>query len=448
MNWQSGNIRLLVCGHSFSLNGKNTVNADYDRDDTALPLPTLGWVALSRSRLNRAEAQLVEDTTGVRDEIGVLALHTGYANRFFPGTSTQQTRLRYALFVPWQIADLLRQKTSAGHARLALEKREIQLANRLRGHGTGVIGVQNAKLGRPVAIPPSSSYWVALRTWGIVNTMPSGIQPSRNDVFSHWDKWHEGQSRRTVADDEGRALDMFPRLFSGGLPEPQGALRRSGSLNFELSDEERRFLRARLAETTRWFDGKPSLLAALAIAETVPMERDQIWSPRITRHADTADSEAIARARDAASLSAVARALYAAAVETLQNDDGVPSVTTRHRDHLQAVVKEHGARAASLALEEIAEDGVFLSRQLLQVFARIQNWIRHDNSNPLESSMHRELTDWEKQRKKARAKLPRSKMGRDARRVWDDRSTSIPIEYRWPLVRNLLRDLGGSSSGL
>ena len=309
---------------------KSTVNADDDRDDTALPLPTLGWVALSRSRLNRAEAQLVEETTGVRDEIGVLALHTGYANRFFPGTSTQQTRLRYALFVPWQIADLLRQKTSVGHARLALEKREIQLANRLRGNGTGVIGVRNAKLGRPVAIPPSSSYWVALRTWGIVNTMPSGIQPSRNDVFSHWDKWREGQARRTVADDEGRALDMFPRLFTSGLPEPQGALRRSGSLNFELSDEERRFLRARLAETTRWFDGKPSLLAALAIAETVPMERDRMWSPRITCHADTADRKAIARARDAASLSAVARALYAAAVETLQNDDGVPSVTTRH----------------------------------------------------------------------------------------------------------------------
>ena len=50
------------------------------------------------------------DSAGVRDEVGVLSLHTAYANRFFLGTSVQQTRLRYALFVPWQITVLLRDR--------------------------------------------------------------------------------------------------------------------------------------------------------------------------------------------------------------------------------------------------------------------------------------------------------------------------------------------------
>ena len=72
--------------------------------------PALGWAGLSRSALKRAEAQLVTDSAGVRDEVGVLSLHTAYANRFFPGTSVQQTRLRYALFVSWQITVLLRDR--------------------------------------------------------------------------------------------------------------------------------------------------------------------------------------------------------------------------------------------------------------------------------------------------------------------------------------------------
>ena len=60
-----------------------------------------GWTLLSPEAIRKAEARLREDAQGVRDEIGFLFLHQAYADRFFPGTSVQQTRLRYALFVPW-----------------------------------------------------------------------------------------------------------------------------------------------------------------------------------------------------------------------------------------------------------------------------------------------------------------------------------------------------------
>jgi hypothetical protein len=84
--------------------------------------PSLGWAGLSRAELKRAEAQLMADSHGVRDEVGVLALHAAYANRFFPGTSVQQPRLRYALFVPWQLKALLRDREGVkpGQARRAL----------------------------------------------------------------------------------------------------------------------------------------------------------------------------------------------------------------------------------------------------------------------------------------------------------------------------------------
>ena len=186
--------------------------------------PALGWAGLSRSALKRAEAQLVADSEGVRDEVGVLALHTAYANRFFPGTSVQQTRLRYTLFVPWQIKALLRNREdiqSDREARDALEQAELNLAMRLpHVDGEGTIGRRTASKGCPVAIPPSQSYWVALATWRILSADLGCEPPSRSELFRRWEKWPAGRLGRSTTDDEGRTLELQRGLFVQGLPEP------------------------------------------------------------------------------------------------------------------------------------------------------------------------------------------------------------------------------------
>lgn len=226
--------------------------------------PALGWAGLSRSALKRAEAQLVADSEGVRDEVGVLALHTAYANRFFPGTSVQQTRLRYALFVPWQIKALLRDRVRSGQERDTLEQAELHLATRLpHVDGEGTIGRRTAVSGRPVAIPPSQSYWVAMATWGILGTDIGGEMPSRSEVFRRWEKWPEGHRGRPTTDDEGRALERPQYLFHRGLPEPPRAFFRNEPLDFRLLPREREFLRKRLLDTKRSTDEQPSYLSAL-----------------------------------------------------------------------------------------------------------------------------------------------------------------------------------------
>src|SRR3546814_4156939 len=68
--------------------------------------PSLGWTYLSREALARAKAQMDEESTGVRDEIGFLTIHQGYADLFFPGTSVLDTRARSLLFVRWLFEDL------------------------------------------------------------------------------------------------------------------------------------------------------------------------------------------------------------------------------------------------------------------------------------------------------------------------------------------------------
>ena len=74
-----------------------------------------------------------EELMGVRDEIGFLTIHQGYADRFFPGTSVLHTRARYAVFVPWLFEDLAG-LTGPAAAR-ALRERERELAGRLRDAG-------------------------------------------------------------------------------------------------------------------------------------------------------------------------------------------------------------------------------------------------------------------------------------------------------------------------
>lgn len=47
--------------------------------------PSLGWAGLSRIALKRAETQLMADSQGVRDEVGVPAVHMAYANPALSG---------------------------------------------------------------------------------------------------------------------------------------------------------------------------------------------------------------------------------------------------------------------------------------------------------------------------------------------------------------------------
>lgn len=408
--------------------------------------PSLGWAGLSRSALKRAEAQLVADSEGVRDEVGVLALHTAYANRFFPGTSVQQTRLRYVLFVPWQIISLLRdrERVQPGQASRALEQTELRLARRLPNiDGEGTIGRRMARSGRSVAIPPSQSYWVALSAWGILNTGPHGDAPSRGELFDHWERWYEGRRGRPTTDDEGRALETPRRLFHQGLPKPPDDFARDNSLDFRLLPCERKFLRSRLLDTRRpGKDGQPSFLSAL-VRSGAHIRNDQApWSRSIIKHADEADRRALCRARDAAALAAVTRGVYAAAVEALQHKDGIP-VGERHRAHLAWVVSKYGAAAQRLCLRDLPVDGVFIG-DLEPILTNIQQWLSRGGQNPLDETVYDPLSRRERRRKgPRRAKLSLSVYGREARAAWraGETALAIPIGYRWDLVRRLLQDL-------
>ena len=408
--------------------------------------PILGWAGLSRSALKRAEAQLVGDSEGVRDELGILSLHTGYANRFFPGTSVQQTRLRYTLFVPWLINNLLgqRAKIRAGQVRSALEKAELYLARRLPDiDGQGTIGRRMAKKNLPVSIPPSQSYWVALREWGIVNPNSNGLSASRSELFARWDDWSDQKRRRFSTDDEGQLLYAPPRLFRSDLPDVPIPFRSNKPLDFSLQSKEKTFLRTRMLDTRREKDDQPSFLAAL-VRSRANISADQLpWTPSVMKHADAADRHALRRAKFAAALSVCTRAAYLAAVEAIcQRSDGV-SVGQRHREHLASVVDEYGEDAQRLSISDLTHDGVGIG-SLAEVLEHIQDWLSQGKTNPTDRKLLDSMSRSERRRKGVRrAKLTKSTSGREARDSWvlDEVPVASPINYRWHVVCQFLRDL-------
>ncbi|WP_295383958.1 DUF6361 family protein [uncultured Thiodictyon sp.] len=409
--------------------------------------PTLGWAGLSRSALKRAEAQLLSDSEGMRDEVGVLSLHTGYANRFFPGTSVQQSRLRYALFVPWQIRLLLQQgdKILQGQVRSTLEKAELTLAKRLPDvDGAGTIGRRTAKLGKPVAIAPSQSYWVALGAWGILHRGPFDVVPSRTELFSRWQHWPDGSRNRSLeTDNENRPLYSIARLFHPRLPDPPNEFLGQGPLDFRLGAKEKEFLRLRLLDTQRAKDKMPSYLANLVRSSADIGAQQHPWNAALAKLADPADQAALQRARHAASLAAVARAVYNAMVESLQEDRDRMTVTDKHREHLRAIVAEHSQSAQRLVLYQLPIDGVLIGA-LADVLTTLQAWLRKGERNPLASEIYETFASWELQRKgPRRARLPKSAAARQARTEWDGEKVSraTSIEYRWSLVQRLLSDL-------
>ena len=96
--------------------------------------PRLGWLYLSRAALDAAREQLEFAHEQAATELGFGAIHFGYADRFFPGTSVLLTRLRYAVFIPWLYQDLQRDFRSEVFPRDELAERERDLANTLKNN--------------------------------------------------------------------------------------------------------------------------------------------------------------------------------------------------------------------------------------------------------------------------------------------------------------------------
>ena len=141
----------------------------------------IGWIDFSKSERDKV-ASVIEGLRkkGVLDELGIAQIRDGFANLFFPGTTTIQTRAKYFLMVPY-IFKYLESNSIKDSDKLKkeLEDLEKECAIKLLGEDTsdgdeeeedegGVIGKRSIRQGKWVKRPPSSIYWAGLKTYGII----------------------------------------------------------------------------------------------------------------------------------------------------------------------------------------------------------------------------------------------------------------------------------------
>lgn len=132
----------------------------------------LGWIDFSDSdRKKTMDVLRLFQEQGAVDELGIGIIRDGFANFFFPGTSTIQTRAKYFFIIPYAMMDTVSDShvTTVQQAFRRLDEIEKESAVILKKDGDwqGVIGA--TVLPKWVVRTPSTIYWNGLRTLGIFN---------------------------------------------------------------------------------------------------------------------------------------------------------------------------------------------------------------------------------------------------------------------------------------
>lgn len=399
--------------------------------------PVFGWTYLSREALRDAEAQLQSSGEGMRDEIGFLLIHSRFADHFFPGTSVLQTRLRYALFVPWMYRALLeRPKELRGRGAAELETR---LATRLRDWAhkngqSGVIGERNTK--RLMISRPSAAYWQALKTWKL-------IEPGNRGRLA-WERTLEQFRRKDDPDLEEDEEDLVGLVDADFPLAPPEFLQEEKDIGFALRQQERVYLRRKLRGLNSP-EGTPSLLAKLVDADISLFDSRDCFADPVLEMAGE-DARWLQLAGAASALCGVGRGVYAALVEQLREEDGI--LDTTYREDLIKASAELAPQALTLDVDAMeSELKIGIRPHLRRVLLDTQAWLR-DGTQDVTVLMdaYREA-EWDKKRR--RSCLQDTFTGRERREEWrldpalGGSRAAVPLHYRWGKVQQLLKDLAG-----
>ncbi|RZI99646.1 MAG: hypothetical protein EON90_10625 [Brevundimonas sp.] len=404
-------------------------------------MASFGFTFLSRQALGQAEQMLFGGAAGVRDEVGFLIVHQRYADRFFPGTSVLQTRLRYAFLIPWMYQSLRERRPPPKDFAQAFIDLEHAITGRLQFDGEG--GERDGVIGgevypRASSQPPAYVYWTALWRWGLISTRPDGRPWSRADMA----RLLEASRGKPLKDEDGKPVMETAPWPIAGLGDPPADLSGTGKMTLGLSRAERGLLARKLRAVRSPVAPHPASLLSRLVGKPLD-DADHCWDASILALAGE-EKAALNRAGQAAALSAIGRGVYAAQVETLKDVRDRRSLSTIHRDQLPETVALWGRQAASLDQAAFFQDVGRLPEPVEAVLTETLAWVSSGRKDPLE--LLQPYAAAEKSRKKDRARLADTQFGVDRRLEWQAElhGSPEPLHFRWNNVRRLLRDLEGA----
>ena len=395
---------------------------------------TLTW--LDYSERDRRRALDVIDLfreTGMLDELGLASVRDSFADLFFPGTSTIQTRACYFLLVPWTCLRLERLKVPSSEAASRDRWEELNLNSRLRS-GDDTKGVFGSQAGDALKRLPSEVYWGGLGSWGI-RTFPGHMWAYFRSLDGFYRRVTQFRSTPREADGKMAA----PAKWHPHLPEPPSGFRR-GKITVTLRRQDAEYLRDRIQARH-----PESLLALLAgRAQQADLAHDRPWelahlaelSP-VLRH-QLHDAKLFAVCMHGAAL------LYNLMLSELQRHE--QRIET-YRGELEEWAADAAALAADLAdwelhgVWQVARENGRRPRHPLQDF--VQRWVDNLKRRGPEALLRDNSTarilvrDREIRLKGNRARLTSARH----LELWGGRSGTGQMDYRWNVTRRILRDI-------
>ena len=132
----------------------------------------LGWIDYSKNDRDKVLSVLdLLSESGTLDELGIAPVRDGFANLFFPGTSTIQTRAKYFMIVPYALKDQeLSSETNPNRMAQVfdqIEKKCGEILLACKEDTDGVIGSRSLANHSWVKRTPADIYWAGLRSYQI-----------------------------------------------------------------------------------------------------------------------------------------------------------------------------------------------------------------------------------------------------------------------------------------
>ena len=398
---------------------------------------TLTWLDYSEN--DRRLALEVIDLFGdkeTRDELGLASVRDAFADLFFSGTSTIQTRARYFLFIPWIYLELEKREIPSIKITDTARREEIALIEALvdSNDREGIIGIDaRGKLKRL----PSNIYWNGLRTWGILLFGGSQSQYHRS-LDSHY-----SASSNVILDDDKQPLyGGRPCNWHRALPEKPKNFPKVAS--FQLTLQEKKYLRERilskapssllafLVENGRGWDPTKFLWEHPQMGEIPKQLKEFIWHAR--NFSETING-----------MSLLYNLMLAEELKETRNPKGLD--LEEYRESLLSWASLIKGRMDEYKRWDLGRFWAIALKSNPRISTPTRVFIDKSISLILELKHPKELTTHGMARNMIRdrerfLKGPEARLGNPrALEIWRGWSGSTQIDYRWKVVQNIIADL-------
>jgi hypothetical protein len=368
---------------------------------------------------------------GTVDELGIGTIRDTFADLFFPGTGTVQTRARYFLFVPWMYLNLEKNKAPSSIFAARARESEVRLIDVLAdsGDSSGTIGVLAR---RGLKRLPSSIYWQGLGAWGI-RRFPG----SQDQYHRSIDGFYNSQQQIQLTDDKEPTGSRVPFNWHSALPAIPKEFPRNVSLR--LTKYEGEYLRERIVASS-----SHTLLAFLVDRGELEQEIEFPWEHHQFGQFPEHIRTQLEHARNFSDLFHGAALLYNLMLAQAKNvDKEIENYSARLEQWAEKITARHAAllKWDRTGFWQIVETGNQRVPNLTRAF--VNNWIdlvfsttdlfQVGKSQPLRLLVQ----ERERQLKKNLARL----FNQRSLELWKGEAGTRPIDYRWSNAQVIVRDI-------